>query len=222
MSDTAYTRYSGGCVMLLRREGDAVAFIGTAFLVHPDGYLLTVAHILPESGDLMVSPRDFGMAFSPQESETVATLPATVVRVDRENDVALLTFQRDTEILMPDHVIGAPDDTLPGSTVACLGFPFGFYQVYNQCIYQAVVTAKILSPVGMKFFLFDAISNEGLRGGPLVDVNDGRIIGIVGGCFHPGQLSRHPIEDATAIGSSYAISIEYGAALLQAEGIAVL
>jgi len=215
-------RFKGGCVMLLREEGEQVEFVGTAFLVHPEGYLLTAAHVVPEKGSLIVSPSHYGTEFATTDNKTVPTLHARVVRVDKEHDVALLGFKRDAEIAMPDHVIGSPEDTLPGTSVACLGYSYGFFHVYSQCIYQAVATAKVHSPSGMKFFMFDAVGGEGLRGGPLVDVLDGRIIGIVGGRFYPSQLSGQEPEGAPASTVSYAISIDYGAELLRQEGLEVL
>lgn len=208
--------------MLLRREGDSVSFVGTAFVAHPDGYLLTAAHILPERGELMLSPRDLGGGFGPPESDTVSSIPVRVARVDADRDVALLAFRPGTDITMPDHVIGVPEEVLPGTALACLGFPFGFHHVYTQCVYQAVLAAKVLAPSGTRLLLFDAMSEEGLRGGPLVNTTDGRVIGIVGGRFHPAQLTREGRDPGHPTGVAYAISVDHAAELLRAEGLEVI
>ena len=222
MIEHVYMRYGGGCMMLMERRGDSVGFVGTAFIVHPDGYLLTTAHILPENARLVVSPRDLGDAFAPTELESVSSHPVRVIRVDETNDVALLALEGDIGVGMPDHVVGEPESIAPGTAVACMGYPFGFHHVYNQCVLPGVVVTKISSARGVDLFVLNTFADEGLRGGPVVDASDGRVIGVLGGRFHPGQLSRTGSDLPSPPGLSYALSITYGAALLEAEGAQVV
>jgi serine protease Do len=224
MLQDIYARYRGACMMLLRQEGDSVIFMGTTFLVHPEGYLLTAGHLLGDHTEVMVAPRDYGAEFAPPWSETVVPFGASVVAVDKEHDVALLRFKIKHEISMPDHVIGVPEDVMPGSNVACLGYPFGFCQVYNQVIEGGIVTAKVLSTNETELFLFDAPVNNGLRGGPLVNLYDGRVIGIAGGPFIPEDAVGLEQDDTSQTRRvfSYAMSINYGARLLEAEGAGVV
>jgi serine protease Do len=224
MLKDVYARYAGGTMMLLRREGEEVAFLGTAFLVHPEGYLITVAHILYSHEDLMVAPRDFGLEFGPMLSETVAPYRAEVVQVDKDHDLALLRFHRDFEIVMPDHVVGVPDLTPPGARTGLLGYPFGFHHIYNLCIQPAVVSAKVLSGNETRLFLVDAVAHEGARGGPLVSIDDGRVIGVVGGRLDPAEVvpSGERAQEPGYASMSFAISIEYAARLLEAAGLEVV
>ncbi len=219
-----YARFRGGCMKLFRREGEEVAFIGTAFLVHPDGYLLTTAHILYSTEKLMVAPDMNVDAFSPMSTDTVVPLSAEVVSIDRDRDLALLKFKQDIGINMPDHLIGAPAEVPVGSGAACIGFAYGFYHFYTQVVQQSVISSKFVSPNGTNLILFDAAVPEGSRGGPLVSIYDGRVVGVVGGRFDPKAIMAFYTGDMDAPPPtlSYAVSIEYGGAMLEAEGVTVI
>lgn len=222
MLQDIYARFRGGCMMLLRKEGDAVLFLGTAFLVHPDGYLLTAGHSVQGRDNVMVAPRDFGSEFAPMWSETVAPYQATVCQVDAGHDLALLKFQRDFEIVFPDHMMGVPETVSPGSSVALLGYPFGFQHVFNQFIEQSVVSTKLVTNAGTNLLLFDGVVNLGMRGAPLVTMADGRVIGVVNGRFDPAQAGDSETEPAEQPHFSFAVSIEYAAAMLEAEGLEII
>ncbi len=226
MLQDIFTQYRGGCMMLFQREGSEVSFRGSAFLVHPEGYLLTAAHLITGNQDLMVAPIDDTGDFAPVRTETIAPYAVSAIQMDRERDVALLKFSQETEISMPDHVIGAPDAVSIGSGVACIGFPFGYYNIYNPLIKQAVVCSKILSGNETRLFLFDSLVHDGNRGGPLINLYDGRVIGIVGGRFELqeilarqlGRSSEVPIKTDV----SYAVSIEHAVALMEKESLTII
>lgn len=221
MLQETYARFRGGCMMLLQQQGEEAAFRGTAFLVHPGGYLLTAAHLLQGHEGILVAFRDYGGDFAPTESDTITPLPARVCQVDQEHDVALLSFRDDCEVSMPDHVLGMPDLIMPGTSVAIMGYPFAWHHVWNQFMEASVVSAKLLSRNGTKLFLFDAGGVEGVRGGPLVSTGDGRIIGIIGGRFRldeAGEVDPNAAQGPARV-FSYAVSSEYGAALLEKEGV---
>lgn len=220
MLRNVHARYQGGCMMLFRTEGDAVVFLGTAFLVHPKGYLLTAAHLIGNAGDLVVACFEQGMGFLPITHESLTPLSVAVVQKDEERDLALLKFERDVEIVMPDHVLGRSDEIAPGAPVGVVGYPFGFYHVYSQCILGANLSNKMLSRRGNNLLLFDAAINDGMRGAPLINVDDGRVIGVVNDRFNPAEAMAAPNDVTPPVNHfSYAVSIEYAAALLEAEGL---
>lgn len=222
MLQDVYARYGGGCMMLLRQEGDSVVFLGTAFLVHPDGYLLTVAQGVQNVGGLMVAPRDFRAQFAPMVTDTVSPFPATVCQVDEEHDLALLKFQQDVDIALPDHILGVPETTCPGSGVGLLGYSFGFNHMYNLLVKQSIICAKVQTLQGANLLLFDGVVNLGMRGAPLVTLADNRVIGVVHGRFDPVRagISDAPPDERPYF--SYAVSIEYAEPLLAAEGRVVI
>jgi serine protease Do len=226
MLQDMYFQYRGACMMLFQREGEEVSFRGTAFLVHPEGYFLTAGHLITGSHDLMVVPADETEDFTPIRTETVAPIPVEVRQLDRERDLALLKFTEEIDISMPDHVIGTSENVAVGNSVACLGFPFGYYHIYNQLIKKAVICSKISSGNETRIFLFDSLVHDGNRGGPLINLYDGRIIGVVGGRFELQEILSRQLGKASDVpiktDVSYAVSIEHALELMKKEGLHVI
>ncbi|MCF8028419.1 MAG: serine protease [Desulfobacteraceae bacterium] len=225
MLQDIYFQYKNACMMLFRREGDHVAFRGSAFLVHPNGYLLTAAHLITGQYNLMVVPMEETAGFCQAHIDTVTPIGVEIRQIDRKRDLALLKFTQEIEIAMPDHIMGAPEEVPVGNMVASMGFPFGFYGIYNQVIKQAVVSAKILSGNETRLFLFDSLVHDGHRGGPLINLFDGRIIGVIGGRFSPQELMPDHLKNAeTPIKTdiSYAVSTDHATALMEAESIEII
>ena len=203
--------------MLFRRQEDQAVFAGTAVLVHPDGYLLTASNLFNPQDELVVSPWESGRGFVPTDRDTITTYPTDTVLVNEERGLALLQLEDPLDINMPPHVIGKPDSIPTGSSVASLGYAFGYDHIYNQVIQSGIISARILSGNGTKLFLFDTMIHEGSRGGPLVNLKDRRIIGINYGKFKPHEAAQQ--SDGGSVSGdtniSYAVSIEYGMELLQ-------
>lgn len=223
MLQDVHLRYRGGCMKLFCLVEGELTFMGTAFLAHQDGYLVTVAHILYKTESLMVTSADFSEEFTPGLVNTLSAMPVQVVAMDKEHDLALLKFDESLELNLPDHVMGRPDEVPVGSSAACIGFPYGFYNVFNQAIQGFVLSAKIISRNETRLLLFDASVQEGMRGGPLVNAFDGRIIGVVGGRFDPEEAGpgKFRQESTVTLSLSYAISSEYAVTLLQDQGVEV-
>ncbi|WP_022850934.1 S1 family peptidase [Limisalsivibrio acetivorans] len=220
LTDT-FLRYKNGCLKLFVKEGDTISFVGTGFIVHEKGYLVTVAHILYSQQNLVAVAEDTGDGFVPVVSQENYPMPVNVVDMDYDRDIALLKFDTDVNIEMPDHMIGTPDDTVVGNLVSCVGYPFGFHHVFNQTIQSAIVSAKINSRNETNIFLFNTMIHLGTRGGPLVDVEEGRVIGVVAGQFDPLEAAPKFMKEEELPDSnfSYAVSIEYAAALLEKHGL---
>ncbi len=222
MLKNVYQKYSGGAMMVMSRDGDSVTFLGTAFLVHQDGFLLTVAHILPKEGRLMVVASDSG-DFQPVTQETVTPLPVHIVRVDAERDLALLKLEKDIDIRLPDHFIGTDESVLPGSSVMVLGFSFGHYHLHSLLALNAVISAKVLSRNKSRLLLFDSMVHPGARGGPLISIDEGLVVGVINGRFDPVEAGKDYTDGSrTQLANtniSFAVSIDYGRDLLEAEGL---
>ena len=223
MLQDIHMRYKNGCMGLYTQDdNDLLVFVGTAFVVHPDGYLLTVAHAIPPERELFVVPAKSDGDFQSMDHKAFRAIPVRVAQQDFEHDLALLVFADDVEINMPDHVVGVPETVGIGTGVACLGFPLGFQCIYNQMLQQGVVSAKILSTNDTRVILFDSRVHDGSRGGLLINMEDQRVIGVVSDRFDSFEAS--PVtenEPKMPTCFSYAVSIEHALPLMEKEGLEV-
>lgn len=214
-------------MMLVRRRESAVVFLGTAFLMHGEGYLLTAAHLLegdPEG--VMVVPTANPDDFVPISLETVPAMSVSVAAVDKVHNVAVLEIDRNLHIKTPDHLGGTTKILSMGTSVLALGFPFGHGEMHNLVAQGAILSSKVRSRNGSRLLLFDAMVGDGTAGGPLVSGDDGRVIGVVVGRFSPvetgGDFARGNRPSGYDTQISYAVSIEYGVALMEARGLSVV
>jgi len=219
-------KFSGSCFLLVRKREDNVLFLGTAFIIHEEGYLLTASHLLEENyeGIMAVRPSDPD-DFSPLSLEMVHAMPLDTVKVDHENNTALLRFSGKMAIETPDHLIGSSDSVMPGSSVLGFGFPFGHRDLHNMAVQSCIIGSKVKLKERTNLFLVDTAIHAGMAGGPLVSGDDGRVVGILVGRFLPhdegGDFIRgnHPDFETSF---SYAVSIEYGRAMLEELGFEII
>lgn len=211
-------KFRSGCMMLARQRGDTIEFLGSAFLVNRQGYLLTAAHLVANADGLVVVPSEPSDDFLPMTAERVAAMPVAVAARDTDRDVALLHIEQALEITVPDDFLGNNAAVRQGASVMALGYSFGHHQVHTVLAFDAVVSAKIHSRNGTELILYGSAFHEGDRGGPLVHLQDGHVIGIISGRFEPGEIVAHvPEDDRLTVAEtnvSYAVAIEYGLALL--------
>lgn len=207
--------------MLARRRGESLDFIGSTFVVDARGYLLTADHLttIGEGDELVAVPNNRDDDFWPMTAERVTALPLSIAARDPDRDVALLRIEQDIEIGVPDDFLGNTNAVRQGASVMALGYSFGHHQVHTVMAFDAVVSAKIRSRNDTALLLYGSAFHEGDRGGPLVHVQDGHIVGIVSGRFQPGRLVPDVPENdeltAAETNVSYAVAIEYGLALME-------
>lgn len=216
-------KFRNGCMMLARQQGETIAFLGSAFIVHRDGYLLTAAHLIDDTAGLVVVPTVFTDEFAPITVDRVAAIPVSLAQRDTNNDVALLKLEQPIGIDVPDDFLGSTEAVRTGASLMHLGYSFGHHQVHSLMAFNSVVSAKIRSLNNARLILFDSMMHFGDRGGPLIHVADSHIVGIVSGRFEAAEVARGSTEwareTAPETNVSYAVAIEYGIELMQAEGL---
>lgn len=105
-------KFAGGCFLLVRQKEDTVIFLGTAFLIHEEGYLLTAAHLIEEDRkNLMVARPQDPDDFTAISMDNVSALAVTVEGLDPIHNAALLKLTRKRHIETPDHLAGVVDTT---------------------------------------------------------------------------------------------------------------
>lgn len=210
-------------MMLARENEGAIAFLGSSFIVHRDGYLLTAAHLVSDPRRLVVVPTVSTEDFGPITVERVAGIRVTVVQRDTENDVALLKLEQKIGIDVPDDFLGSTHAVRTGASLMHLGYSFGHQQIHTLLAFGSEVSAKIRSLNSARLILFDTMVHQGDRGGPLVHVADSHIVGIVSGRFDADEVARGSTEWDRDVpprtNVSYAVAIEYGLELMRTEGL---
>ncbi len=153
-------------------EGQIMSGSGT--LIHEDGYVLTNNHVLPATEGFALLPKSRPIRF-----RVVGRVP--------ESDIAIVQLL-DIKTPMTIVPIGRSADLMNGETVVVAGNPGGRGTVYTSGIVSsksvleggpnALVMTNYENSRRDDFIQFDAASNRGNSGGPLVNM-DGQVIGIV-------------------------------------------
>ena len=135
--------------------------VGSGFIVSPDGYVLTNAHVVDGAKEVDVKLTDR------------REFTAKVVGTDPKSDIALLKVEAKD---LPVVRIGHSQDIKVGQWVVAMGSPFGF----ENSVTAGIISAKSRSLPGegyVPFIQTDVAVNPGNSGGPLFDLN-GNVIGI--------------------------------------------
>jgi len=144
-----------------------VKSVGSGFLVHPAGYIVTNAHVVRRAQKITVTLAD------------KSKHPAKAISSDEAHDLAVLKMDPPKGKQMPYLPLGRSDDLMVGETVIAIGNPLG---------YSHTVTCGIISALNRKLEFREGVSygglvqtdtpiNPGSSGGPLLNIR-GELIGI--------------------------------------------
>lgn len=201
-------------------------FRGTGFFVGDGTRVVTCWHVLPQPGGnqaagsrLVVQVPDGSGGFEHRDAEVLAD--------DRRHDLAVLRIGGSA---MPALPVAMPDDAQEGMSVAFVGYPIGGVLGFAPVIHRGIVSSLVssiapppnaqgLSAAAARqardgsFVLLqlDATAYPGNSGGPLIDAESGRVIGVVSMVLLKGTRESaltHPS------GISYAVPTRYLAPLL--------
>ncbi len=148
-----------------RARSRRVNSVGSGFIIHADGYIVTNAHVIEhavEQRAIFADGREYR---------------AEVVACERAFDLAVLKI--DVNTALPTLPLGRSDDLMIGETVIAIGNPLG---------HQNTVTVGVVSATDRKVEISDdlllqglvqtdASINPGNSGGPLLNVL-GQLIGV--------------------------------------------
>ncbi len=164
--------------------------LGSGFIIHPDGYLVTNFHVVEKASKIFVSFRDDKKAYRAQ-----------LVGGDPKTDIALLKVDYPGGKLAAAP-LGDSENLKAGDWVIAIGNPFRL----GHTATVGIVSAKGRRIPGGKpydsFIQTDASINPGNSGGPLFDVK-GEVVGVNTAIFSPGRVGISGFN----IGIGFAIPI---------------
>ncbi len=135
--------------------------MGSGFIIHADGYVVTNNHVVEGAEKVQVRLSDG------------RDLPATIVGLDPKTDLALLKVDGRG---LPVIALGDSAALQVGEPVMAIGNPFGLQQTVTTGIVSA--TGRVIGAGPYDDFVqTDAPINPGNSGGPLVNAR-GQVVGI--------------------------------------------
>jgi serine protease Do len=172
----------------------------SAFCVHPDGWFITNNHVIRDvkSGDAIT------IVMNPS-LKTEKTYQASIVRFDRDNDLALLRI--DGKVTLPALQLSPSEELIELTEIIAFGFPLGSMVASERNAYPAIsINAGKVASLrrvrgNLHLIQVDAVLNPGNSGGPILN-RHGKVVGIV-------------VSGIRGTGINQAIPTEFASLLLQ-------
>ncbi|TWT45972.1 putative periplasmic serine endoprotease DegP-like precursor [Phycisphaerae bacterium RAS1] len=142
-----------------------VQSVGSGFVIHESGFVVTNAHVVSRASDIRVIFADGHEAVARRIAE------------DTEHDLAVLKIPAEQPLA---HLkLGHSDDLMVGETVIAIGNPLGLQHTVTSGIVSALDRElRFSEDVAYKGIIqTDASINPGNSGGPLLNI-DGELIGV--------------------------------------------
>lgn len=158
-----FKRFGGGPNGPHAPQGRAqpVQGMGSGFIVSPDGYIVTNAHVVDGANEVTVKLTDR------------REFTAKVIGSDKRTDIALIKIDAKS---LPSLDLAARPDVKRGEWVIAIGSPFGFENSVSAGVVSGVHRAL---PNGqmVPFIQTDVAVNPGNSGGPLLNAS-GQVVGV--------------------------------------------
>jgi serine protease Do len=141
--------------------GQVVHGVGSGFIVSPDGYIMTNAHVVQDASEVTVRLTDR------------REYRAKVIGSDKVSDIAVIKIDGKN---LPVVTVGNADALQVGEWVLAIGSPYNF----DNTVTSGIVSAKarmLPSENYVPFIQTDVPVNPGNSGGPLFNMN-GEVVGI--------------------------------------------
>lgn len=163
---------------------------GTGFVIRP-GIVMTNAHVI--AGQLM---DDFRVSFVSLNDTAPPGLKPTLLYTDPRRDLAILRVDTDRPPLDPVET----GTELSGLDVAIVGNPKG---AAGQAEINKVTTGKLSAPIrrdaGWTYYELSAQAYFGNSGGPVVDRNSGKLVGVIQSILGDGKQRSYCIPYGEAL-----------------------
>jgi len=175
-------RWGEGVVMVKSPGG-----LGSGFVIHPDGYLITNFHVVENETQITVSifVKEAG-AFRRHKIEEVR-----IVAVNPFLDLALLKFDPPAGLELTTLYLAEDRPVNEGDSVFAIGNPLGL----ERTVSEGIVSEKNRAEQGLTYVQTTTQINPGNSGGPLFN-SRGEVIGVtnMGYLFAEGLNFAIPVR----------------------------
>lgn len=197
-------------------------FRGTGFVVGDGSLVVTNFHVLPPAAESESGPRMAVLVGTGGLGGETQRRLARVVATDRVHDLALLQIEGPP---LRALVLAEAGSVREGQSVALLGFPIGgalgFSVVTHRGIVASITTAALpaatasqLDPRALsrlregnfELLQLDATAYPGNSGGPVLDTESGRVVGVVSMVLVKGSRES-ALSNPTGI--TYAVPVSH-------------
>ena len=158
-----------------QRRRRSAASTGSGFVIDPDGYIMTNAHVVSGARrvEVVLPAENADGTLTSALSGKTYTLPARIVGVTTELDLALLKIDGQK---LPALPLATYSQVRQGETVFAFGSPIGMRNSLSHGLVSAV--ARQVDPDSPLIYVqTDAPINPGNSGGPLVNIR-GEVVGV--------------------------------------------
>ncbi|PTY05012.1 hypothetical protein DB347_19410 [Opitutaceae bacterium EW11] len=157
------------------RVGEAVVQVrtpvglGSGFVIHPAGYVLTNEHVV--AGEYSISITQFRRGTA--ELEKVTFNKVRIVALDSKLDLALLKIEDPLSAPLATVPLGDSNTVTEGQTVFAIGSPLGL----DRTVSQGIVSSRNRPMEGQLYIQTTTQINPGNSGGPLFNLR-GEVVGV--------------------------------------------
>jgi len=151
--------------------------IGTGFLVHCDGYIVTARHVVDGCSRIEVTPENYKHS-----------IPAELCLKNRD-DMAILRIDYkglDDNFkvrLAPSSVLPRHKHVMAGSDVGIAGYAWGMDHPDDSTlfVFKRVIALNVMHPPHTNglFYYIDGTAIAGMSGGPVFSIESGEVLGVV-------------------------------------------
>jgi serine protease Do len=188
----------------VRRFGEGVVLVstpvglGSGFILHPDGYLVTNYHVV--EGETRLSVTIF--VKSSAEYERKVFDKVRIIAVNGQTDLALLKIEESAGFKFTTVAVGDINKMKVGDRVFAVGNPLGL----ERTVTEGIISTMSRNLSGQLYLQTTAAINPGNSGGPLFNMR-GQVIGVINmkvfyaegmGFAIPGDILKYFLEHREA------------------------
>jgi serine protease Do len=157
-------RFGGAVIMVSTPSG-----LGSGFIIHPDGYAITNAHVIQGETKIKCTVYEQGEL----DFRRIVIEDVEIIAVNHHLDLALLKMKSPDGKPFPVVYVQAAEDLAAGQDVFAIGAPLGL----ERTLSRGVIATTQRNFEGMTYIQTTAEINPGNSGGPLFN-DRGEVIGV--------------------------------------------